>query len=329
MSATLPPPVHARLAFRGILRSTDRNDLAESLSGHYGAKLVAASDGAASFFAQANRVQVGDVHLHYCRYDAPVEIQFSGMPGVRQMLCLSSRGRFSVAGRQVEVDTDTTTIVPPDSFLATYGEGYRQIVTQFDENALRQRAEAIVGHSQPGPLIIPTLEALSTAPRVRSREITWAMARILATETAIDWPLIEMSQALASAFLVENVAGFADQLAEEPKTASTLAVKVLEDYIQANWNRTLTVEEIAAACGVSVRSVFARFKQHRGVAPLTYLRELRLAHAHQRLLSDGEDSVISIAMACGFSSFGHFARRYRERFGELPSTTRARGSLRR
>ena len=53
-------------------------------------------------------------------------------------------------------------------------------------------------------------------------------------------------------------------------------------------------------------------------------RDLSLDHAHQRLLGDGESSVIAIAMACGFSSFGHFARRYRDRFGELPSTTRAR-----
>lgn len=322
-----PPPLddHIPLASRGILRATDRDDLAESLWSKYGARLTGAGDGASPFFALANRVQVGGVHLHYCRYDAPVEIQFSDMPGVRQMLCLSSRGRLSVAGRQVEIDADATTIVPHgSSFLAAYGAGYRHIVTQFDEDALRQKAEAIVGYSRRGPLILPTLETLSTAPRVRSREITGALARILAAETDIDWPLVEMGQALASAFLFENVAGFATSLAEEPRSASTSTVKVLEDYIQANWNRALTVEEIAAACGVSVRSVFARFKQHRGMAPLTYLRELRLDHAHQMLLGDNEDSVISIAMACGFSSFGHFARRYRERFGELPSTTRAR-----
>lgn len=310
-----------------ILRAEDRDSLAEALWGNYGARLISTANGASPFFALANRVQVGAVHLHYCRYDAPVEIQFSDMAGVRQMLCLSSRGRISSAGRQVQIDADATMIVPSDSsFLATYDAGYQHLVTQFDEEALRQKAWALVGYSRAGPLTMPTLEALPTSPRIRSQAITKALAQILATDGRLDMPLVELTQALSTAFLFENLTGFGDRLAQEPKSASTSAMKTLEDYIQANWNRPLTVEEIATACNVSVRSVFARFKQHRGIAPLNYLRDLRLDHAHQRLLADGEDSVISIAMSCGFSSFGHFARRYREKFGELPSTTLARRS---
>jgi AraC-like DNA-binding protein len=313
------------LAPHAVFQATDRDTLAENLRNKYGATLISAGHVDAPFSAQANRVQVGGVILHYCRYDTPVDITFSDMAGVRQLLCLTSQGRISSGGRQAEINAETTTIVPPDSsFLASYGAGYQHIVTQFDVDALCRKAEAIVGYPQPGPFIMPMLEALSTSPRLRSRQISVALARMLATETHIDMPLIEMGQALSSAFLIENLTGFADRLAEEPKSASIAAVKVLEDYIQANWNRPLTVEDIAGACGVSVRSVFARFKQHRGIAPLTYVRELRLDHAHRLLLCDQEDSVISIAMTCGFSSFGHFARRYRERFGELPSTTRAR-----
>jgi AraC-like DNA-binding protein len=311
-----------------ILRASDRDTLAEILGDKYGAALTGAGHGDLPFFAQANRVQVGGVTLHYCRYDTPVDIAFSNMAGVRQLLCLTSQGRISSDGRQAEINADSTTIVPPDSsFQASYASGYQHIVTQFDVDALRRKAEAIVGYPQPGLFAMPMLEALATSARVRSRQISLSLARMLARETHIDMPLIEMGQALSSAFLIENLAGFADRLAEEPKSASVAAVKVLEDYIQANWNRPLTVEEIAAACGVSVRSVFARFKQHRGIAPLTYVRELRLDHAHRMLLCEEEDSVISVAMTCGFSSFGHFARRYRERFGELPSTTRARRPL--
>ncbi len=313
------------MASRTILLATDHDTLAEGLSLKYGARLAGVGDSDSPFFALARRVEIGGVHLHYCRYDPPVEIQFHDMAGIRQLFCLSGQARISSAGRQVDIDVDITTIVPHgSSFLASYSAGYQQFVTQFDEGALRRKAEAIVGYSLPGPLITPIFEALATAPRIRSRELTRALARILATDTPVDMPLVEMGQALSCAFLFENVVGFADRFAEEPRNASVAAVRVLEDYIQANWNRPLTVEEIAAACGVSVRSVFTRFKQHLGIAPLTYLRDLRLDHAHQRLLQGDEDSVISIALACGFSSFGHFARRYRDRFGELPSTTRTR-----
>ena len=79
---------------------------------------------------------------------------------------------------------------------------------------------------------------------------------------------------------------------------------------------------MADACGVSVRSVYARFKECRGQSPLSYMRDVRLSRARD-LLSDPLQpaSVLDVAMRCGFSSFGHFARRYRERFGELPSDT--------
>lgn len=310
-----------------LLRVTDRDALGESLWTAYQAELRGGAPSEAPFFALANRVQIGDVTLHYCRYDAPVEIRFSSMSGVRQFLCLSGQGRVSSRGRQVEIDPATTAIVPTgSSFDVAYGEGYQHIVSQFDEVALRRKAEALVGHAPPQSLTFPAMQALPVGPRGRSREIVQSLGRILsATSGRVDLSVQEMGQALASAFLIENLTGFTERLAADPKASSVASVKVLEDYIQANWNRLLTVEEIAAACGVSVRSVFARFKQQRGTAPLTYARDLRLEHARRMLLADEDNlSVISIAMACGFASFGHFARRYREKFGELPSTTRSR-----
>ena len=55
------------------------------------------------------------------------------------------------------------------------------------------------------------------------------------------------------------------------------------------------------------------------------LRGVRLEQARRMILADEAGaSVTQIAMACQFASFGHFARRYREKFGELPSETMAK-----
>jgi transcriptional regulator GlxA family with amidase domain len=82
---------------------------------------------------------------------------------------------------------------------------------------------------------------------------------------------------------------------------------------------------LAAAADISVRSVFVRFRERHGTTPMAYLRAVRLDQV-RKLLAEGDDaaSVIDIAMKCGFASFGHFARRYKDRFGELPSVTLAR-----
>jgi transcriptional regulator GlxA family with amidase domain len=44
------------------------------------------------------------------------------------------------------------------------------------------------------------------------------------------------------------------------------------------------------------------------------------------MLAESEASVTAVAYACGFFSTGHFARAYREAFGELPSQTIRRSS---
>ena len=320
----------APLAAYPVLRASTREDLARELSGSYGATLQAASPAGGAQFAAANRTEVGDVVLHYCRYDAQVEIGFSNMSGLRQFVCSGGRGSITAQGRRLDLDVATTGLIPPDStFTANYSEGYEHLVLQFDEAALRRRAEAITGSPLYGALGLPIMEGQSLRTRVRSSAIAQALGRLLSMEgAAVEIPALELAQALSSAFLLENAPGFAAQVSGRPLDVSPAKTRALEDYIQQNWNQPISVEDIAAACGVSARSVFAQFRKHRGEPPLVYLRNLRLDHARRLLLSpDNARSVIDVALACGFASFGHFARRYRERFGELPSTTKVRGEF--
>jgi transcriptional regulator GlxA family with amidase domain len=56
---------------------------------------------------------------------------------------------------------------------------------------------------------------------------------------------------------------------------------------------------------------------------------VRLRHAREMLATpDHETSVTSVAFVCGFGNLGHFARDYRETFGERPSETLARAARR-
>jgi transcriptional regulator GlxA family with amidase domain len=72
--------------------------------------------------------------------------------------------------------------------------------------------------------------------------------------------------------------------------------------------------------GVSARVLFRSFRQHRGCTPMEFAKQVRLNQA-RRMLAEPGASVTAVAYACGFFSTGHFARAYREAFGELPSET--------
>ena len=58
---------------------------------------------------------------------------------------------------------------------------------------------------------------------------------------------------------------------------------------------------------------------------MAFAKAVRLKRARQFLMSgDPGVTVLATAFNCNFASPGHFARDYREAFGELPSETLAR-----
>jgi transcriptional regulator GlxA family with amidase domain len=91
-------------------------------------------------------------------------------------------------------------------------------------------------------------------------------------------------------------------------------------------NLPLTVSSIAARTHVSVRSLQLAFRQHLGMSPMAYLREVRLRRAHQILLHSDPSTVTvsSVAYRWGFTNPGSFSRRAYTRYGETPVVTLSR-----
>ena len=96
-------------------------------------------------------------------------------------------------------------------------------------------------------------------------------------------------------------------------------------YMRANLAEQITLESLASACAVSERTLLRQFQQFVGIAPLAYLRRIRLNAAKSELAdAQNNDAIADIAVRCGFSHFGRFASEYCRLFGETPSATRKR-----
>lgn len=101
------------------------------------------------------------------------------------------------------------------------------------------------------------------------------------------------------------------------------AIRKARDYIRAHAGEQVDLLNLAGEIGLSMRAMQENFKKYIGVSPRDYLMESRLELARERLmLTDHISSVTEIAFASGFSDPGHFAARYRDKYGELPSETR-------
>jgi transcriptional regulator GlxA family with amidase domain len=102
----------------------------------------------------------------------------------------------------------------------------------------------------------------------------------------------------------------------EPRLIAAIAA--MEESLE----EPLDLPAVAARVDLSIRQLERLFRRHLGRGPLRYYRELRLNHARLMLMQGGS-SILSVALATGFTSAAHFARRYRETFGRSPREERA------
>ena len=128
--------------------------------------------------------------------------------------------------------------------------------------------------------------------------------------------------ALLAHFGLERLRG-RDERQRAPAAARTVSLKVTEAValMEANLQEPLPTHEIARLVGVSRRQLERLFKQHLDDMPSRHYAELRLARA-RRLLQHSGQSILQIALACGFASGSHFSNAYRARFGHTPRDER-------
>lgn len=93
------------------------------------------------------------------------------------------------------------------------------------------------------------------------------------------------------------------------------------DFIQANYQRKLTVPMLARHVGLE-RSYFTkRFQAWIGVPPYEFITRYRLEQA-VRLLIHTDLPIETIAYSVGFEDPSYFAKRFAERHGSSPSVFR-------
>ena len=90
-------------------------------------------------------------------------------------------------------------------------------------------------------------------------------------------------------------------------------------YIEANAEQRLTVEGVARQVAMSPSHFAHRFRAIASVSPMRYQKHVRLEHARELLLTEGERSS-AIAARVGYASDAHFTRDFKRHFGLAPAS---------
>ena len=100
--------------------------------------------------------------------------------------------------------------------------------------------------------------------------------------------------------------------------------RVLE-FIEANLDRDLSLEAMAAEVDISQAYLARAFKAAIGEAPHRYVLARRLERAKQ-LLRDTDMPIVDVAIAVGFSSQSHLSHCLLRTVGVPPAAYRRHGS---
>jgi AraC family transcriptional regulator of arabinose operon len=95
----------------------------------------------------------------------------------------------------------------------------------------------------------------------------------------------------------------------------------LKLFIENHAHEPLSLEQIAAAAGLSVSRCSFLFKEAFGQSLFAYCIDVRLKLAQQQVLYSNL-SMEQVAENTGFQSYPHFCRVFRERFGHPPGEYR-------
>lgn len=90
-----------------------------------------------------------------------------------------------------------------------------------------------------------------------------------------------------------------------PESGSRIQIQRAKDFINANYDRAVSVAEIAGTVHMSASCFSKKFKESTGFSPYDYLLSVRLDRAKE-LLRRTDDSIEDIAYKTGFNSASNF-----------------------
>jgi len=97
-----------------------------------------------------------------------------------------------------------------------------------------------------------------------------------------------------------------------------LLVKVMEIMEKNMDNSELTVDQLVSKIGIGRSVFFKKLKSLTGIAPIEFIREVRIKRAAQ-LIETGEFTISQVTFMVGNNDPRYFSRCFKQKFGMTPS----------
>lgn len=281
------------------------------------------------FTMSLSAVSLGPVSAGLLGYSGEVRIETGELEtGYEVNVPLDGPLRTWTGHADVCADPGIAAVYRPDGRTRLHGwaSGGRLFGLKIERSALEEALAELT--DRPVPAAVPLASSMDL--RTGAGRQWWALARALVDLAQDpDGPLAR--PVVARPLACSVIAGFLhavdhphrDLLAARPAAPRPATVRDAVELLETAPELPWTVTDLAARVGITTRALQAGFARHLGVAPMAYLRRVRLVRAHLALQTSdpARRSVADVAGDWGFTHLGRFAAAYRERYGCAPSQT--------
>lgn len=123
--------------------------------------------------------------------------------------------------------------------------------------------------------------------------------------------------ALSQEYSILNAQGFVLEINMQDNNR----INRIYDYVRDNFQRVITLTEIAELVSMTTPAFCRYFKKISGKTFTQFVNEYRLVHA-SKLLAEKPSSITEICFQSGFNNFSHFNKQFKRFSGKSPSDYR-------
>jgi AraC-like DNA-binding protein len=249
-----------------------------------------------------NHWQSKNIELSYIGFGASLQLEFPTANFFRQAFV---RGGANISFDQIErqVTNSETCVLPPDESVTTaFAPSFEHVGLRIKAEPLLSKLAALID-ATPSRSLMFDQATRANGPAIGNLR---RMLMFFAAELESKAPALvvaELEQALIVSFICSNRHNYSALLDDRPRRVASWQVRRAEEYIEAHWDRPITIEELVRVTSTSMRSLFYQFKHSRGQSPMAFVKDIRLQRARDLLeRSDPAPSITKVAVACGFGA---------------------------
>jgi AraC-like DNA-binding protein len=279
--------------------------------------------------ASLGPMTLGPITLAWLSFDTAIRVDAEPQGDAYQVNLVSAGQLRAYCGSDQMVATSTRGMIfrpdRPAGFAGWRTPG-QMLAIKIERHALEDELRHLLHRPVTGPIAFELALDLSRRGAADWNRLVCTLATgLFDPESLFRRPFmtVPLVHAVLAGLLLSADHDLRAQLDAPARSIGTTTVRRADEYIEQHAHEPLTVSQVAASAGVSVRALQQGFKRSLGATPHQIIQHTRLERAHHDLVSAGTDkaTVAGIGAKWGFPHAGRFAALYHARYNTYPSTT--------